>query len=436
VGSPAVALSCRIGVRAHQLRRIALACACGLLLAAPLAVAQVGAAVPQRLSDEPGGTTWTDTATPFRGRDGARFVYSCPSYGTAGAVWGTDVYTDDSSVCTAAVHAGRITLAGGGTVTIEIRPGEESYAGSARNGVTSSSWGSWVGSFVIVAATPASPGVGVGGRGWHLNAGPFRAYVGARFAYECPAGGPAGTIWGTDVYTDDSSVCTAGVHAGLITVGGGGSVTIEIRAGQTSYAASTRNGITSNSYGAWSGSFVVVGAPGGPPQGTATGTVLVNGKPFTSGQIPYGSTVDVTSGKLTMRVDVGTLQVQGDGKSPARFVPRRTTERVSGKARPLVELKLAGGSYGRCGTRTTASRRRAAEPPKVVRALWGTAKGRFRTRGRYAAATVRGTRWLTTDRCDGTLTTVKQGVVEVRDFTRARTVQVRAGKSYLAPAHR
>jgi hypothetical protein len=428
-----------IRVRGRQLRRVALALVCGLLVAALAVVTQVGAAAPQRLADEPGGTTWSDTATEYRGRVGTRFVYTCPSYGIAGTVWGTDVYTDDSSVCTAAVHAGRITLAGGGSVTIEIRPGETAYTGSARNGITSNNWGSWVGSFVIVAATPASPGIGIGGRGWNLTAGAFRTYAGARFVYECPAGGPPNTIWGTDVYTDDSSVCSAGVHVGLITVAGGGNVTIEIRPGQQSYAASTRNGITSISYGSWSGSFVVVGAPGGPgqpPQGTATGTVLVNGKAFTSGTIPYGSTVDVTSGKLTMRVDVGTLQVEGDGKSPARFVPRRATERVNGRARALVELKLAGGTYGKCGTRLTASRGRVAEPPKVVRSLWGTAKGRFRTRGRYAAATVRGTRWLTTDRCDGTLTTVKQGVVEVRDFTRARTVTVRAGKSYLAPARR
>ena len=94
------------------------ASACGLLLAVPLAAAQVAPDGPQRLAQQPGGTDWNDTATEFRGQNGAHFVYTCPSYGTASSVWGTDVYTDDSSVCTAAVHAGRITLAGGGSVTI------------------------------------------------------------------------------------------------------------------------------------------------------------------------------------------------------------------------------------------------------------------------------------------------------------------------------
>jgi hypothetical protein len=69
-----------------------------------------------------------------------------------------------------------------------------------------------------------------------------------------------------------------------------------------------------------------------------------------------------------------------------------------------------------------------------VRRLWGSGKGRFETRGRYSSATVRGTRWLVVDRCDGTLTRVRQGVVLVKDFKRGRSVLVRAGRSYFAKA--
>jgi hypothetical protein len=47
---------------------------------------------------------------------------------------------------------------------------------------------------------------------------------------------------------------------------------------------------------------------------------------------------------------------------------------------------------------------------------------------------VRGTRWLTLDRCDGTLTRVTNGAVVVRDYRRHRNVVVRAGHSYLAKA--
>jgi hypothetical protein len=65
-------------------------------------------------------------------------------------LWGTDLYTDDSSVCVAGVHAGRITLQGGGAVVIEIRPGATAYAGSTRNGVDSAGYGEWGGSFVVL----------------------------------------------------------------------------------------------------------------------------------------------------------------------------------------------------------------------------------------------------------------------------------------------
>jgi hypothetical protein len=64
----------------------------------------------------------------------------------------------------------------------------------------------------------------------------------------------------------------------------------------------------------------------------------------------------------------------------------------------------------------------------------GRARGRYRTRGRYSAATVRGTTWTVTDRCDGTLTSVTSGRVVVRDFRTRRNVTVRAHRSYLARA--
>lgn len=95
--------------------------------------------------------TWTTQADTYRGKNGQRFTYYFPPGGTAsGRLWGTDVYTDDSSIGTAAVHAGLITFQNGGTVTIEIRAGQPAYQASTRNGITSSSYGSWSGSFVFV----------------------------------------------------------------------------------------------------------------------------------------------------------------------------------------------------------------------------------------------------------------------------------------------
>ena len=65
-------------------------------------------------------------------------------------------------------------------------------------------------------------------------------------------------------------------------------------------------------------------------------------------------------------------------------------------------------------------RRRAAQKKPKSRKLWGDGKGKFRTRGQYSAATVRGTKWLVQDTCTTTLTRVTQGVVAVNDFAKRR----------------
>jgi hypothetical protein len=92
---------------------------------------------------------WTTNAKQYRGLNGQSFAFRCPPGGSPQSVWGTDIYTDDSSVCAAAVHAGRITLAEGGIVTIEIYPGGSGFAGSMRNGITSAQFGAWEGAFVF-----------------------------------------------------------------------------------------------------------------------------------------------------------------------------------------------------------------------------------------------------------------------------------------------
>ena len=97
-------------------------------------------------------------------------------------------------------------------------------------------------------------------------------------------------IWGTDTYTDDSSVCTAAVHSGAISLAAGGTVTIEIRPGLDAYRSSTRNGITSVPYGSWHGSFVFVTGPQGsatPTPAPTSGNLLLNGS-FEDGPNPGG----------------------------------------------------------------------------------------------------------------------------------------------------
>lgn len=85
--------------------------------------------------------------------DQTHFIVTCPAemVGDEATVWGTDIYTNDSSVCLAAAHAGVITLADGGMVKVTMLPGEEEYEGSKQNGVQSNAYGSWEQSFSVEA---------------------------------------------------------------------------------------------------------------------------------------------------------------------------------------------------------------------------------------------------------------------------------------------
>jgi hypothetical protein len=230
----------------------------------------LGRVRPEGLSREevttnPGGNSWSATAVEYRGRNGERFRFSCPADGTIGRVWGSDIYTDDSSVCSAAVHAGRISAFSGGAAVIIIRAGASSYSGSTRRGVTSQAFGGWYGSFQF-ANDPAddyvlpspSGSANAGGNGWNATATEYRGRNGERFRFTCPAGGTVGRVWGSDIYTDDSLVCSAATHAGLISTEVGGTVVIEVRPGASSYQATARNGVTSSAFGTWYGSFVFV----------------------------------------------------------------------------------------------------------------------------------------------------------------------------------
>jgi len=66
----------------------------------------------------------------------------------------------------------------------------------------------------------------------------------------------AGNVWGSGPYTDDSDVCRAARHAGVIG-SGGGTLTFRMVGGRNSYAASTRNGVRTIQYKSWHDSFTV-----------------------------------------------------------------------------------------------------------------------------------------------------------------------------------
>ena len=165
----------------------------------------------------------------------------------SGTVWGSGPYTDDSSICAAARHAGVIGP-NGGMVGVTGTAGQDSYAGSSANGITTSSYGQWGASFVFgkpATGTPSCPSDFVQHRG-----------SGNTLTCECAAGQITGTVWGSGPYTDDSSVCAAARHAGVIG-GQGGRVTVQATPGLDGYGGSTANGISTLNYGVWPGSFTV-----------------------------------------------------------------------------------------------------------------------------------------------------------------------------------
>jgi LCCL domain-containing protein len=99
----------------------------------------------------------------LRGLNGERFRFHCPpGKAQPGQVVGKGPYTDGSSICAAAVHAGSIQAASGGFVTIELRPGEEHYEASLSHFVQSESYERfWSGSFLVISGDavemPRSP---------------------------------------------------------------------------------------------------------------------------------------------------------------------------------------------------------------------------------------------------------------------------------------
>jgi hypothetical protein len=74
-------------------------------------------------------------------------------------------------------------------------------------------------------------------------------------------GTTGGAIWGTDIYTSDTHIPTAAVHAGVISVGQTKEVYIKVVQGLNEYIGSTRNGVSTSGYGGWGLSYQFVSAP-------------------------------------------------------------------------------------------------------------------------------------------------------------------------------
>jgi hypothetical protein len=332
------------------------------------------------------GILRVDSSTP-------QVLYFCVTGSDSAPVWGTDVYTADASVAAAAVHAGVLKAGQTGIVKVTSIPNYPSFAGSVRNGIQSSSYGSYTGFTVELAGdeqpcdadeeqieiklpserpaaapaasqTPMSPSVSgatiyllaepvglssvavpgtqqVEVRGaasadvsplatdadlppdarevldqWRRDseaickeasrktntlrratiqaltplkdaltrAGRLDEAIAVRdciralmegglkiepdpgslagqnlapgaVRYFRVTGEAAGSVWGTDIYTSDSRLAAAAVHAGLLRPGESGVVKVAILPGQSSYAGSDRHGLASMSYGPFPSSY-------------------------------------------------------------------------------------------------------------------------------------------------------------------------------------
>jgi uncharacterized protein YkwD len=167
--------------------------------------------------------------------------------------------------------------------------------------------------------------------------------------------------------------------------------------------------------------------------------------------LPVGTEVDTTKGKAritSVADEAGNIQTADfyQGRFIISYVndaqhPRRLDDTTpTTPTNPWVtQLKLSG-PLPYCPAKRSRLLSATPKPkPKKKKAirpterhLWGSGTGTFRTKGRYAAATVRGTIWLTRDDCTGTLVRVVQGVVDVNDLVLSKHVSVSAGQSYIA----
>lgn len=227
------------------------------LLAAPVCVMALGA---------PALADWGASAVSLMmGASGDSGQVACEPGGQPGTIWGTGTYTSDSSICTAAVHYGWITREAGGVVEFRTVGGLNSYDGTTQNGITSQPYGSWSSSFQITGASAYSEQASGGREGvetiiWRHTPEivGIDGAVGESFTYHCAAGAQEiAVLIGFAVYSANSSICLAGVHAGVIDFANGGEVTVTIGGQVATYTAMDLNGVQSMSLAYDGNSFTV-----------------------------------------------------------------------------------------------------------------------------------------------------------------------------------
>ena len=82
--------------------------------------------------------------------------------------------------------------------------------------------------------------------------------LGATYYFRVTGDG-TGSVWGTDIYTGDSAITTAAVHAGLVKVGETTVVKVTVEQPLARYQGSVRNGVTSHEFGHYGTAYRLAG---------------------------------------------------------------------------------------------------------------------------------------------------------------------------------
>ena len=186
----------------------------------------------------------------------------------------------------------------------------------------------------------------------------------------------------------------------------------------------------------WSQAAVGETVPGRPPALVQTpgSTGFTTANP--TQELPPGTAIDIGGDRAMSILNFYGRRMTFLGvpdRVPSRFVL------INGLRSPgkPIRIKLIGGRFSQCTSKTRKTQVYGAtlkkrKPPKPVRRLWGSGKGRYVTTGKYASATLRGTFWLVADYCNGTLIKVRSGKVLVHDLVTNKTILVTGGHAYFA----
>lgn len=93
------------------------------------------------------------TLSNFVNRIGESFYFEVTG-SSANSAWGTEVYTYDSNLATAAVHSGILRNGQRGIVKVTMLKSTDAHRGTTQNGVTTSNWGPYSASFTVERPKP------------------------------------------------------------------------------------------------------------------------------------------------------------------------------------------------------------------------------------------------------------------------------------------